>query len=155
MSIRFRSFVLEDYSELLNIVLELYREDPAGEPITEEKIRKTVNELNRQPGKSKIYIFEEQNMIIGYCILIFYWSNEFGGNILNIDEIFVKEKWRNKGICTRFLNMLYEKFNHSVAAFRLEVTPSNLHAKNYYLKAGFSEDKNFHLIKKVIPEIQP
>ena len=49
---------------------------------------------------------------------------ELLGDILSIDEVFVKESWRNQGICTKFLNELFEEFKDTVAVFRLEVTPS-------------------------------
>jgi len=149
MSIKFRSFTQDDYSELLSMVLELYSEDPEGEPITKEKIRNTISELNRNSSKGEIYVFEKDNEIIGYSILIFYWSNEFGGNILNIDELYMKENWRNQGICTRFLNKIFKKFSNTVAAFQLEVSPSNERVRNYYLRLGFSKAENLHLIKKV------
>ncbi len=34
-------------------------------------------------------MFHEGVQLVGYAILIPYWSNEFGGNLLFIDELFV------------------------------------------------------------------
>jgi len=61
------------------MISALYSEDRGGKPITDEKILQTVTELGRNPCKGEIVIFEKDNMTIGYSILIFYWSNEYGG----------------------------------------------------------------------------
>lgn len=68
----------------------LYKEDLVDEQITDEKISKTIRELDNNPRRGKIIIFEKASIVIGYVILIFYWSNEFGGDILQIDELYVK-----------------------------------------------------------------
>jgi len=87
---KFRAFKYADYSELKRMIHALYREDPGNEQITDEKISKTVKELRKNPSKGKIIIFEKRKVTIGYSILIFYWSDEYGGDILHIDELYVK-----------------------------------------------------------------
>ncbi len=128
------------------MIFALYHEDPEGEVITQEKVDKTINELSSHPEKGKIIVFEENAQIVGYAILIFYWSNEYGGDILNIDELFVSPTSRNQGIATKFFDYIFNVYCNKVSAFSLEVTPTNRQALGYYKKLGFKEKDNIHMI---------
>jgi ribosomal protein S18 acetylase RimI-like enzyme len=126
----------------------LYREDPPDEKITDRKISGTIRELRKNPCKGKIIIFENDKVTIGYSILIPYWSNEYGGNILHIDELYVKPKHRKHGVATNFLECIARSFNDEFVGLQLEVTPANTRAMTYYQKLGFRKTGNVHLTRK-------
>jgi len=149
MSICFRNYKPKDKSELQEMILSLYREDPEGEDISLLKINKTIDVLNSHSEKGKLVVFEEQERIIGYGILIFYWSNEYGGDILSIDELYVKPEYRSRGYASSFMNHVFDRYKSKVKAFMLEVTPSNMKAYKYYKQLGFEEVINKHMIVKV------
>ncbi|MGE7623859.1 GNAT family N-acetyltransferase [Viridibacillus sp. NPDC096237] len=92
-------------------------------------------------------ILLNNNEIIGYSILVYFWSNEYGGNILFIDELHIKEKSRNKGIGAYFLNCM-EKMDN-IVALQLETNPSNKKVFDYYTRLGFEVLGNTQLIKTV------
>lgn len=145
---KFRPVRRAYYSELRAMMHELYREDPSTKRISDEKISKTFKELRDKPDKGKIIIFEEKKVIVGYSILIPYWSNEYGGNILHIDELYVRPEHRERGIATSFLKQLV-RTKHDAVALQLEVTPSNTRAMNYYRKLRFGKTKSLHLIRTI------
>lgn len=145
-SVNYRNYKSEDYSELIDMIFALYQEDPEGEIISQEKVDKTINELSSYPEKGKILVFEENTQIVGYAILIFYWSNEYGGDILNIDELFVSPSSRNQRIATRFFEHIFDVYRNKVSAFSLEVTPMNRQVLDYYKRWGFKEMSNTHII---------
>ena len=146
MAIEIRPLRKTDYSELRKMVHALYEEDPSTKPITDKKIWQTVSELRKNPNKGKIVVFAKENLIIGYSILIFYWSNEYGGEVLHIDELYVKPEHRGHGVSTKFFRSLLRS-EHGAVALQLEVTPSNKKALNYYKRLGFKKTKNLHLIR--------
>ena len=124
---------------------ELSHEDPGTEKITNKKISLTFRELSNNPKRGRIVVFEKAKAIIGYALLIPYWSNEYGGNI---DELYVKPEHRERGIATSFLKrVLLAK--HEAVALQLEVTPTNTRARNYYRKFGFKKSKNLHLMRVI------
>lgn len=130
--------------DLKEMIVSLYREDPEGESINEEKIKRTIAESRNNPGKLRIYMFRQENDNVGYAILVYFWSNEYGGDIINIDELYVKETCRNQGIGTEFLSFVERMDNK--AALQLETTPSNSRALGYYRRLGFVPSGNTHLM---------
>lgn len=146
MRTAFRLYQEEDYSDLRNMIFSLYREDPAGESMGEEKIKRTVAEFRKNPDKLNIYLFRRDNINVGYAILVFFWSNEYGGDILTVDELFIKAKYRNQGIGTEFFSFA-DKIKNKVA-LQLETTPDNRRAFAYYKRLGFVPDENNHMTRK-------
>lgn len=145
MDIEFKKYSTNDYKELLEMINDLYNEDPEGQQMDEYKVNATISESINNPQKLNIIMFAKDNKIIGYSIFVYYWSNEYGGNILNIDELYVKKEFRNQGVSTYFFSFI-EKMDN-IVAFQLETTPSNQRALNYYEQLGFKQSMNTHLIK--------
>jgi len=144
MEINFRPFKPEDNSELREMIFALYSEDPDGGKVKEENIAGTINELTVHPEKGSIVIFQSGEEIAGYGILVFYCSNEYGGDVLHLDELYVKPAWRNKNIASDFIN----SFSGKVKAIILEVIPTNSRAMRFYEKLGFKISKNIWFVKK-------
>ena len=146
MNITFRSYEEKDFNDLKEMIFALYAEDPEGEPMTEAKIKATVNESIVHPEKVKlIMIYADGKIVIGYGIIVMFWSNEYGGNIVNIDELYVKEAYRNKQIATSFIKHQKTAYPNSVA-LQLEATPSNGTAMRLYNRLGFELSANSHLM---------
>jgi GNAT superfamily N-acetyltransferase len=149
MNLTFRPFQASDFSELESMSLDLYCEDPSGQVIDSTNLKNTSEHLLQYPEKGKIIFFLQENLVIGYGILIFFWSNEYGGNLLFIDELFVKKPWRSQGVATRFFEYLRHYPLTPLKGFCLEVTPFNVRALKFYQKLGFCTAKNTHLILKL------
>ena len=146
MKINIRKFKLIDKKELIELIQNLYKKDSNGESINLQKINRTLKELFLHTEKGSIFVIEEKEKIIGYSIIINYWSNEFGGNILFIDEIFIHQDYRNMGIGTNFINYLIKNKINSSVGIQLEVVKSNTKAKNFYEKLGFNLSDRIHMI---------
>lgn len=153
MDMEYRLYENRDYDDLSEMIFSLYREDPEGEPIDEEKINRTIGEYRKNPEKISIYMLRENQKNLGYAILVFFWSNEYGGNIINLDEIYVREGHRNKGLASGFFSYL-DKMENKVA-LQLETTPSNQNALAYYKRLGFVPSRNTHLIKQIMSTPNP
>ena len=148
LNIQFRKYTDKDYSEVVTMIFELYQEDPDGESITEDKINRTIIELAEKPDKGGLFLFLSDGQIAGYSILINYWSNEHGGNVGVIDEIYVQPQFRHKGMASAFLNFILLELT-AIKMLQLEVTTTNKRALKYYKKQGFSISENCFMIKKL------
>ena len=127
----------------------LFLEDPTPQGMSDEKIKKTIKTLLKHKEKGTIIVFEVGKEIIGYSILINFWSNEYGGNIVYIDELFVKKEWRGKGVATNFIQYLVKKKVNNAVSLFLEVTPQNKGAEELYKRRGFNIHKNKRMEKKI------
>lgn len=133
--------------QLEEMVLALYEEDQGGLPMTRQKIRNTLVVFSKKPERGQIVLFKEGKAPIGYAMLVNYWSNEFGGDILFIDELYIKQPWRKRGISTRFFELLAAERSPTVKALQLEVGPTNEKAFAFYRRLGFQPHNNRFLIK--------
>jgi hypothetical protein len=129
----FRHYVPEDYNELVPMIMELYAKDGATtlNDMSIEKINRTIAELTDNIQSGEIFIFEQEKAVVGYAIVTSFWSNEFGGRALLIDELLVKAANRNKGISTRFFNFLFDKKLYDEVVYLLEVGNDNKEAAHF------------------------
>ena len=146
MYISYRNYEECDFDDLRDMIFGLYREDPEGLPVDEEKIRKTVCESKAHPEKLNIVMICADGHTIGYAILVFYWSNEYGGDITHIDELYIKKKYRGKQIATDFIK--HQSARKNSAALEVETTASNCAAMRLYKRLGFEVSENNRLILK-------
>ena len=142
MSIQYRTAARADHPTLVGFMRQLYEEDPAERPVPEEHFRRTLLELEQHPERGTILMMQKDQQIVGYAVLINYWSNECGGNILTIDELFVAKSMRGQGLGTDFVRHVIQTRLNDFVALRLEVTPANVRARRLYERLGFSSLKN-------------
>lgn len=81
------------------------------------------------------YILEDAGEIQGYTMVAKSFSTEFGKPCMWIEDIYLKEQYRGKGIGGVFFEYLQEKYKDAI--LRLEVEPENVNAVKRYRKSGF------------------
>lgn len=74
---------------------------------------------------------------LGYVLLSFTYSNEVGGMVVWIEELYVKEAYRNSGLGKQALGWIIKEYKETTKRFRLEVTEENEGAKKLYRSFGF------------------
>jgi GNAT superfamily N-acetyltransferase len=136
-------------AEVLAMMRGLYVEDEPAHPVDQERFPLTIDFLLREPARGSIVLITEGRSVRGYAILIPYWSNEFGGTLLCVDELFVAPEARNRGIAHRFFEFLKEKKPFDAVAIALEVSPGNLRAQRLYHSIGFRRRRNATLICRI------
>lgn len=141
MPVIFRPFQKSDEPIVAQYSKDLYSEDVGEEPMTDEKIQKTFSYVQSHPDAGVIYIFELDSEVAGYAIVMNFWSNEYGGIVLDIDEIFVSKFFRSHGIGSQFFEYLKKERPNNAIAMALEVLPSNHRAEGFYKKLGFKKSE--------------
>jgi len=144
LKLSFKRYAEKDLADLMEMVFGLYDEDPEGMPINEAKIIRTANASLNNPDKVQIYMFRSGGANVGYGMLTFTWSNEYGGDVTNIDEIYVKKEYRNRQAASSFFRHVLESDKNAVM-FELEVTPGNKGALRLYKSLGFEASENMHM----------
>jgi ribosomal protein S18 acetylase RimI-like enzyme len=109
--------------------------------------------LSERPDYGTIVVIEcdspkerlRQRDPIGYSLVINFWSNEYGGIIANIDELYIIPEYRSRGIGTRFINWMRESRSNNLVALELQVLPYNTKALKLYEGLGFKKSDRNHL----------
>ena len=125
----------------LNTIFE-YAKD-----LDKEEVEKINNYVNKTTPKQ---IFEYKNIVLNNIIVgsFLITKNENG---LLLDEIFIEEQYRNKGIGTSIIKDVVSKSNNNVY---LWVYKDNIKAVNLYNKIGFNikekTDSRYYMEYKVV-----
>jgi ribosomal protein S18 acetylase RimI-like enzyme len=133
---------LKHQEELVAMMHVLYSEDEAASPVDQSRFPLNIAFLVVQPSRGRIVLFSEVELLRGYALLIPYWSNEFGGTLLYVDEMFVMPEARNRGIGRSFFRFLEKERPFDAVAIALEVSPSNAAARRLYESLGFRHRGN-------------
>ncbi|TGD57716.1 GNAT family N-acetyltransferase [Flavobacterium humi] len=86
----------------------------------------------------KAWLIYADDEIAGYIILTFVFSFEYKGRIAFLDELYLSEKARGKGIGKKAIAFIQEEARTSgLKIIYLEVENHNENAQKLYLKNGF------------------
>ena len=126
---------------IVEMCLRLYAEDAGLTPVRAENMRGTLEALRREPRRGQAVALEIEGRILGYALLIPYWSNEFGGDVCAIDELFIVPEGRSRGHGRSLFDAIArgELWPTPIVAMALGVTPGNSRARKLYERLGFAE----------------
>jgi GNAT superfamily N-acetyltransferase len=148
MSLIIKNYEDNNYNDLKDMMFCLYTQDPSSILMTDAKVNSTICQSKSHPDKIHILMIYSENEVAGYGVIVFFWSNEYGGDIVCIDELYVRQEYRNKGLASEFL--LCQKTAHKNAvALRIETTPSNIAVRKLYQRHGFQPAPNNHMILRL------
>jgi GNAT superfamily N-acetyltransferase len=131
-----------DDDAIVSMCLALNAEDPGPLPVPTDHMRRTLDVLRKKPDRGRALVLESEGAQIGYALLIAFWSNELGGEVCEIDELYVEPTHRGRGHATELIRDLARKSVRSfegIVALALETTPANVHARRLYARLGFQD----------------
>lgn len=139
MDINFRPAVLEDISGILKFMKNFY--GISSYPFDEKKNEEPLRDLINNENLGRLWIIEFNSGAVGYMILTFGYSIEYKGRDAFIDELFIEEEFRGKGIGKAAMNFVVNEARKlGINAVHLEVERDNEAAKNLYLKNNFKDN---------------
>lgn len=95
------------------------------------------------------YLIGPPRAPIGYIVITFGWSVEFGGLDGIIDELFIRRGVRGRGIASEALIALPRALaGAGLRAIHLEVDTGNAPALKLYRRAGFAVRENYAYMSK-------
>jgi GNAT superfamily N-acetyltransferase len=128
---------LEHRDQVVAMMRRLYEEDRGDFDLDRTRFASGVEHLIAHPSVGRIVLFLEDGELRGYALLVPYWSNEFGGTLLFVDELFVLPEFRSQGIGRSFFSYLDRDRPFDPVAFGLGVNPRNARARRLYESVGF------------------
>jgi len=129
----------EDDDAVVEMCMRLYDEDPGHLTVRPENIRATLQALRREPCRGRAVVLEIEHRLSGYALLIAFWSNELGGHICEVDELFVVPGHRSQGHGKSLFDGISQGqlWPTPIAGIALGVTSDNVRARRLYERLGF------------------
>lgn len=127
----------EDKQDYLEMAKDFYASDAVDHNIPEEHFFDTFDELMKSDCYAAGYIMEYENTTVGYALLAKTFSQEAGGMVLWIEELYVRPEYRSCGIGQEFFAYFRNHLPDNVKRIRLEVEDSNKKAVSLYRRLGF------------------
>jgi ribosomal protein S18 acetylase RimI-like enzyme len=143
------SFRLADPSDagaLIEMMRGLYEHDRS--PFDEHAHRAALALLFESEAHALAYLMLSGAEVAGYVVITFGFSLEFRGRDAFIDELFVKDEFRGRGLGAAAI-LFAEGVcrERGVRALHLEVERANTGAQSVYRKAGFKDHDRYLLTK--------
>lgn len=148
-----RAATPNDDPAIVGFYLALNTEDPGMVLPDPARMRRTLALLRRIPERGRCVVLDEGGNTLGYALLIPYWSNEIGGLVCCIDELYVAASGRGRGHGGELLELLAERalgWGEAVALL-IGVSPANARARALYERHRFQPMKNASLVRTLAP----
>lgn len=121
----------------------------AGISLSEKARRSGLEPLLAGVPHGAAYLIGPPRSPIGYLVVTFGWSLEFGGLDGFIDEIYVRPGVRGRGVASETLQALPRALaGAGLKALHLEVRRSDDRAQTLYARAGFRPRAGYMLMSR-------
>ena len=132
----FKPLEIADIEVITQMMQDFYAID--NYPMDVEIAKTLFQEFISNEHLGKSWLIYSENEIVGYIILTFIFSFEYGGKIAFVDELFIKETARGKGIGKEAIQFIQREVPKlSLNLLYLEVEPHNENAQKLYLAHDF------------------
>lgn len=136
----------EDRESFFRMEKEFYGGEACMHTVPEENFEATLQECLRSQDYSRVLMLEDESGIVGFLVLAFTFSNEAGGKVVWLEELYFDEKARGKGYGREVFAWVEETYKDA-RRFRLEATNANKRAIALYERLGYEELDYYQMIK--------
>lgn len=135
-----------DMKTLIELMSQYYEYDHLS--FDEQVARSALQIILSNNLYGQIHLIYIETEIVGYLVVTFGFSLEYGGCDGFVDELYIREKYRGKGIGKQSLQFA-ERIcrEQGIQALHLEVERENTNAQAVYKKAGYVDHDRYLLTK--------
>lgn len=127
-----------DRAAITAMCMALYAEDPGLSAMTPAQIHRTLDAFAHQPLRGQAVVLElAPGDLLGYALLVPFYSNEQGGLSCDVDELYVLPTHRSLGLGSSLFPAIESGTFGPFIAISLITTPENLRARRLYERLGF------------------
>ena len=148
METKIRTARISDFDILFKLVEEYYQYDSLG--FDEKTIGAALRKLLQDESLGRAWIVEQGTEVGGYVLLTFNYDLEFGGYEGLITDLFLREKFRGRGIGRLTIDRVEAHCRAAgISAVELQVEIENTSAQSFYHKLGFSRLPRLVMSKRI------
>lgn len=120
-----------------------------GTPFNEDRTRTALKNFIGRPDLGGVWLINVAGRPVGYLVLTWGYSLEFGGRDAFLDELYLAAEQRGQGLGRQAMRFAEEQCRaNGVLALHLEVERDNLKAQTFYNKTGFENRSHYFLMSK-------
>lgn len=149
MQFTIRDFKESDREDYYQMSHAFYHSDAVSHAIPKEFFAKTFDMCLKKSPFARGLIIKQEKMSAGFALLAFTYSNEVGGMVLLIEDLFILPEFRGQGLVRKFFTQLENEYHGRVVRYRLEVTESNRQAIEVYQHFGYKKIDYISMIKEI------
>jgi ribosomal protein S18 acetylase RimI-like enzyme len=147
MATTYRPVLASDIDLTVAMMREFYAIDDY--PMDEHRARQLFHTFLENETLGKAWLILDNGDVVGYLILTFVFSFEFGGTIAFVDELYVSDRARRKGVGTATVAFIKAEAEIlDIKMLYLEVEHHNTIAQKLYGAAGFEAHKRKFMMYK-------
>lgn len=129
----------KDRQLFLQYMHEFYNSSAVTGKIDPKNYEMTFNFIVKGDMYVDGYMIEFDGQTIGYLLLSKTYSNEEGGYVTWVEEVYINDKYQGKGYGEITMKDIYQQFKDETKVFRLEVSPENKAIIDFYKRHGYEE----------------
>lgn len=133
----------------LGLVDEFYHTTAVLHEVPKENFEHTFRQIVENNPFVRGIILEKDAKQAGYALLSLTYSNEVGGLVVLVEEIFVKPEFRSCGLGKELFEFIEQEFGSTAKRYRLEVTRNNTRAVELYKRMGYEPLDYLQMIRDV------
>lgn len=123
----------------------------AGIPLTDEDRRAALDVLFSGEVQAACWLIGPRRAPVGYIAVSFGFSIQLGGRDARIDEFFIRQAVRGRGMGSQVLEVLLPTLKQmGVRALHMDVPTDNERAQKLYRRAGFRAREKYHLMTRAM-----
>ena len=127
-----REIKKEDKDYLLAMMMEFYMSPAVIHKPDIPLLQRDIDACFDKDIPLTCYIFEVDDNIVGYSMVVKSFSTEYGLPCIWLEDLYVKPKYRKRGIGREYFSFLRKTYPEKEYRIRLEVAKDNEEAKRFY-----------------------
>ena len=143
-----RDITQEDKAVFLNMAQQFYSSKAVSHNIDRHIIETTFDTAINKPHLVRAFIIEDNSIPVGFALLSFYYATEVGGLVVLLEDLYLDESCRGKGLGSEFMRFIEHEYT-AAKRFHLEVAKDNTRAIDLYKKLGYEVLEYVQMIKDV------
>ena len=135
MNVTIRKMTEQHRTQVVDMMRTFYHSPAVWTNGSEEIYNNDITACVGDSPYAEGFIFEKEGELLGYGMIAKSFSTEFGKPCIWIEDLYLKEEYRRKGIGSTFFRYLEKEYPGTI--MRLEVEEENVVAISSYRKNGY------------------
>jgi len=143
-----RDIKQEDRAIFLKMAKTFYSSSAVSHDIDISILEKDFDTALVKSPYVRALIIENEGQAVGFALLAFTYSTEAGGLSVLLEDLYLDEICRGKGLGSKFMQFMEQEYPEA-KRFRLEVTKNNTRAIELYEKLGYEVIEYVQMVKDI------